>query len=820
MPKVSVVVPTYNNERYLNECIDSILEQTLYDIEIIVVNDGSTDSTSEILSQYACTDERIKVINIPNGGYGHAVNIGFEASRGEYIGIVESDDYVQSDMYEKLYSAATLYDCDLIKADYRIFVGDDGDREFTMQNICPKELYGRVLNPLTDPKIFDSKLYTWAGIYKKRFLLDNEVMHHESKGASYQDNGFWFQVITSANRIMFIDYPLYNLRRDNPASSIMSKDKALYICEEYKFIYERVYGKGTVKKEFLKEFWYRRYKAYNVHLKRIGSEHRLAFLERFSQDFHMARRKNELFPELFSENDWNMVQMILADYKVAYIYIFQGINELNEYIKEKVPRSVYIADEMGRRIFGQLFRDDRSFNFEQIVISNYKVLDKRRKLETYHGYKVTLFHRVHNAEKHDAFLLCSAGAKWAEEIPFFRDKKFSQIIPVSQNYLSDSTITISVIITIFNKKTYLRNCIESVINQKYHNLEIILVDDGSTDGSAEICDEYVKKDSRITVIHKQNEGLVSARKSGINIASGKYITYVDADDWIEDTYYEKVYWRMVENDADIIATGYIKEDGKEVREVRNNIESGYYEKDELLKEVYCKMLYSGGMYKFGISQYVWNKFYKKDILTKNQMAVDESIVTGEDVACVYPCLLEAKSIDVFNICQYHYIIYPDSMSRICDDYLADNAFKLYAYLKERFACSVHHEILQWQLSHYIVYLCQVGAKSAYGIGNHADYPFDFGKFSCGQKVILIAGGQRGLSYYKQLMTTPICELLEWVKIDLDSEYRDIEESEWKNINEAEADLIVIGTDNLEFFQKMHDSFMERGFVKHRVINVS
>lgn len=819
MPKVSVVVPTYNNEQYLRECIDSILGQTLSDIEIIVVNDGSTDSTCDILSQYSNADSRIKVINLHNGGYGHAVNTGFDISEGEYIGIVESDDYIQSDMYEKLYYAAVKYDCDWIKADYQIFVGEEREREFSPRNICPENLYNQVLNPLNDREAFDAKLFTWAGIYKKSFLLDNHIRHHESRGAAYQDNGFWFQTMVSASRIMFINSFFYNLRRDNPSSSIMAKDKVFDIFKEYEFIYEKVYENGNKNKEFIDQFWYRQYKSYSVHLKRVSDEYRLVFLEQFNQRFCTAKSKNELSSKLFSRNEWNMLQMILSDYKAAYLWKFQEVKEMLDYIRDKDLKSVYIADEVGRRIFGQLFRGDKSFKINQIIIPDYTVLDKKRMLQIYHGYKVTLLNQVHDMEKQDALLLCAADAKWDDELSLLRDMNFSQIVPISQKYLIGNKILISVIITIFNKKEFLRECIESIINQTYRNLEIILVDDGSTDGSAEICDEYLDKDQRIKVIHKQNEGLVSARKSGIRIASGEYITYVDADDWLEESYYEKIYWRMVENDADVIAAGFIQEDEKESKKVKNSIETGYYEKEALLSEIYCKMLYYGGMFRFGILQYVWNKFYKRELLLKNQMLIDEDIVNGEDVACVYPCLLDAESIDVFNICQYHYRIYYTSMCRTSDDYLVDNAYKLYIYLKERFADSDYHKILQWQLSHYIVFLCQIGAKNAYGLGFKYMYPFDFGKIAYGQKVLLIAGGQRGESFYKQLKTAPICEVHAWIEIDLDVECREIKEDEWAMIDDTKPDIIVISSKKPEFYQIMRECFLERGFKENDIINV-
>ena len=127
MPKVSIIVPTYNVEQYLHECMDSIINQTLKDIEIICVDDGSTDNSGKILDEYATRDNRIKVIHKQNGGYGRAMNVGFDNATGEYIGIVEPDDYVALDMYEELYKKAIENDVDFIKADFNRFVNENNE---------------------------------------------------------------------------------------------------------------------------------------------------------------------------------------------------------------------------------------------------------------------------------------------------------------------------------------------------------------------------------------------------------------------------------------------------------------------------------------------------------------------------------------------------------------------------------------------------------------------------------------------------------------------------------------------------------------------
>ena len=162
MIKVSVIVPVYNVEKYLKKCIDSIIKQTLTDMEIICVDDRSTDSCPEILDEYANLDHRIKVIHKTNAGYGHAVNTGFAYAKGEYIGIVESDDYILPEMYETLYYCARQYDLDAVKSDYFMFWGDIVIRK-------PKSdiLYNQLLGPSDKMAFFECPIANWSGLYKR-----------------------------------------------------------------------------------------------------------------------------------------------------------------------------------------------------------------------------------------------------------------------------------------------------------------------------------------------------------------------------------------------------------------------------------------------------------------------------------------------------------------------------------------------------------------------------------------------------------------------------------------------------------------------------
>ncbi|CEL25322.1 hypothetical protein MB9_1687 [Methanobacterium formicicum] len=319
-PRVSIIIPIFNVEMYLEECLDSVVNQNLRDIEIICVNDGSTDNSLSILEEYAEKDERIKIISKPNSGYGHTMNLGIEAATGEYIGIVEPDDHVKLDMYETLYIEAVKNDVDLIKADFYRFTGSGENLEKTYNKVAKKdENYNRIINPRNELEIFNFVMNTWSGIYKKDFIEKYNIRHNETPGASFQDNGFWFQTLALATRTYFLNKPFYMNRRDNPGSSVHDKGKVFAMCKEYDFIRNFLDKNPILDKnpEFKEKLIYvyqqKRYHNYIYTLNRIGSEFHKIFLEKFHEDYVLATENNELDGELFSKRDWDLLQLIIKD---------------------------------------------------------------------------------------------------------------------------------------------------------------------------------------------------------------------------------------------------------------------------------------------------------------------------------------------------------------------------------------------------------------------------------------------------------------------------------------------------------------------------
>ncbi len=227
MPKVSILVPCCNVEKYVEECLISIKNQTLRDIEVICINDGSTDSTLDLINRCTVGDDRFIVINKPNSGYGDSMNLGLGLAKGEYIGIVESDDFIEPNMFELLYENAKKFDLDVSRACY--FHLRNGKDEI---NPCPLLPKNQVYEPKTITSVFFQVPSIWAAIYKTEWLRQWGINFLATPGASYQDTSFAFKVNLMAKRCMVIEDCLlhYRLHGEN---SVKSKGKVFTICNEY-----------------------------------------------------------------------------------------------------------------------------------------------------------------------------------------------------------------------------------------------------------------------------------------------------------------------------------------------------------------------------------------------------------------------------------------------------------------------------------------------------------------------------------------------------------------------------------------------------------
>lgn len=243
MPKISIIMPSLNVAPYIRECIESVINQTLTDIEILCIDAGSTDGTYEILEEYASRDSRIRLIKSDKKSYGYQINIGMDMAAGEYLGIVETDDCVEPDMYEVLYHTAEEHDLDYAKAGFYTMVTPYQGEAYLLES--PVGDTDRVISSLYFMnKSSSPDIYIWNGIYRLSFLREFHIRLNESPGAAFQDCGFRYLVDMNLRRGMFIDRLFYKYRRDNAASSTYNPKFVDFNLAECTYIRKRMEEDG------------------------------------------------------------------------------------------------------------------------------------------------------------------------------------------------------------------------------------------------------------------------------------------------------------------------------------------------------------------------------------------------------------------------------------------------------------------------------------------------------------------------------------------------------------------------------------------------
>ncbi|MCI8381829.1 MAG: glycosyltransferase [Lachnospiraceae bacterium] len=349
MIKVSVIVPVYNAEKYLAQCLDSILAQTLQEIEIVCVDDGSTDNSGKILDQYAMQDKRVKVLHRENRGYGAAMNAGLDTAAGEYVGIVESDDCILPEMYRTLYEAADAEKPDVVKSDAYFWYETIGYRK----NTHPAHLnpcYDRTLGDVDRNIFFDFYMNIWTGIYKRELLISEKIRFHESPGASYQDNGFWLQTLLYCKKAKWISQAFYLYRQDNEASSVKSRDKVFVMTREYEYIEKLLLERKDY--DYLPYCYYYRMLRHRGNFLRIADEYKREFCEQVCRDY----AKYKSYIKGFGGLDHWLREMALDPDRFCENAI-KTRHAINERLRQAKSLIIYGAGHHGDRVFRGLVNE-------------------------------------------------------------------------------------------------------------------------------------------------------------------------------------------------------------------------------------------------------------------------------------------------------------------------------------------------------------------------------------------------------------------------------------------------------------------------------
>ena len=322
---------------------------------------------------------------------------------------------------------------------------------------------------------------------------------------------------------------------------------------------------------------------------------------------------------------------------------------------------------------------------------------------------------------------------------------------------------LSVIIPVYNNIKYLSQCIDSVINQTYQDIEIILVDDGSTDGFEKLCDEYQKANDRIQVLHKHNEGCMKARWHGLRKSKGKYIGFVDSDDWIDPCMYEVLMSVAQERDCDIVSMGYtVVSDNQEEMEADDTTLFGYYERGKNLDLFLANMMYDAEKMERGAQPSLCTKIIKRDLLIKAFARADQSITMGEDAATFYPCCLEINNIYIMREYKYFYRVHNASMCRSMNTDIFSEFYSFYQYMKNRFSEYEDQYGLLEQLKKYVWAFLEQGLSKVFNITPKRVYIFPYAAIEPDSDVILYGAGAVGQSYYNQIVDNHYCNIVSWV----------------------------------------------------------
>lgn len=363
MPQISVLVPVCNVEAYLEQCLDSIISQTFQDFEIICIDDGSTDHSGQILDRYSDSNSRIKVIHKENTGYGNSMNIALDYATGEYISILESDDYAEPDMLQKLYNAASSNAVEVVKANYYNYYGD---KDVYTNHIADYPKYV-VINKYFHPTLFNLADTIWSCLYQRSFLLEHDIRFHETPGASYQDISFALQVWFYAEKVYFIEDAVLHYRRNNPGASMNNPAKLFCVFDEYEWIEERFKDDWKSHPVLDSYLIAAKYRDYFNHYRRVGVQYQYALLQRLKESFDGDQLKGRVQQVVFLPRVWQMLRDMnedinaffqktakqLADARLS-ICQFQNVNVYAKaFFKElqNYPQVlIYGAGQVGRRL--------------------------------------------------------------------------------------------------------------------------------------------------------------------------------------------------------------------------------------------------------------------------------------------------------------------------------------------------------------------------------------------------------------------------------------------------------------------------------------
>lgn len=377
---------------------------------------------------------------------------------------------------------------------------------------------------------------------------------------------------------------------------------------------------------------------------------------------------------------------------------------------------------------------------------------------------------------------------------------------------------VSIIIPVYNAECHLRQCLDSVLAQSLKDIEIICVDDGSTDGSLRILNEYAKKDNRIKVIHKQNGGLVSARKAGTAHASGQYIGFVDSDDWIDPEMYRVLYQTAIQYQADMVSSGYFFE-GNYVTEHYDGVGEGLYDESRMgyLRE---NAIYAAAKEDVGLRGSLCCKLFRAGLFRTVQEGISEKLSFSEDKICVLSYILQCSRVYVLKQAFYHYVSHPSSMVHTADTHYLTSVNEIYQSFIGLYEHPAFTGAMRVQAELYITEQLYKGINSRLGFLNGNLLwldPYYLDDIPAGARVALYGGGELGRAYGRQLMGRKDLQLAGCVDPACKNmHYDDFAVCSPDKLQQWEYDIVLIAIKNREKAMAVKRELKQAGILEEKL----
>ncbi len=379
---------------------------------------------------------------------------------------------------------------------------------------------------------------------------------------------------------------------------------------------------------------------------------------------------------------------------------------------------------------------------------------------------------------------------------------------------------LGIIIPIYNAEKYIGQCVESILRQTYSQFELVMVDDGSTDSSGQICDEYAKKDSRVHVIHQPNKGKLSARFAGVENACCEYVSFVDADDWIDMHTYEYLQ-KYMEEEIDIISYSIIRWVDEDYQRISIEKDaSGFLDKDDLA-ELHRVMIWNIKENRFGIDPSLCNKVFKRTLIKDElERAVKINVLYGDDVAVTYPAIKNAHNMMITDYPLYYHR--QRRRNEIPYYFSDDNYFikltSLYDYLAKRFD---HDKEILKQLDYFFATSAKYRLLN-YGysiVSEKYKYMFPFNRVEKGSDIVIYGASEVGREYEEQVRRTKYANIVLWVDREYEY-YRELGVVSPESLKDVQRfDYLIVAIANKKVALEIENRLINMGVDKQIIISL-